>query len=441
MFEQIFGVVFVFFTLVMVHELGHFFAAKLVGVRVEKFSIGFAPTIYSFQYGETEYAIGAIPLGGYVKMAGMLDESMDDTIEGKPDEFNSKSSWAKIFILSGGVIFNVILAVLIFFSVFFVKGKEVHDAYIGRIASNSIASTIGLKSNDKIIGINGIPINSYEEFLSNYITEMADGGDLQIIRDGKKVNLLIPEDILYNFAPTNFGISLRHETVISYVDTTMPAGEIGLMAGDRIFAINEDTVKYWHDLDPLIRPFPGVTKLVGWYRDGSIIKDSVTIAVIEYEDKEGFLQKYGQIGIGFKSSNSRIEELGLFKAFTEAWSESILFLKQNIIGLGMMITGKTKAEDSVGGIITIAVVTGSVAQTGIINLLMLLAHLSLILAFFNILPIPVLDGGHITLVIIEAIRGKPLSMDVRMNIQKFGMIFILLLVIAVFYIDILRFFG
>ena len=131
----------------------------------------------------------------------------------------------------------------------------------------------------------------------------------------------------------------------------------------------------------------------------------------------------------------------MFEAFTEAWSESILFLKQNIIGLGMMISGKTKAEDSVGGIITIAVVTGSVAQTGIINLLMLLAHLSLILAFFNILPIPVLDGGHITLVIIEAIMGKPLPMNVRMNIQKFGMIFILLLVIAVFYIDILRFFG
>ena len=108
MFEQIFAIVFVFFTLVMVHELGHFLMAKWVGVRVEKFSIGFAPTIWSRKWGDTEYAIGIIPLGGYVKMSGMLDESMDDTVTGEPWEFTSKRSWEKLLILSGGVLFNVV---------------------------------------------------------------------------------------------------------------------------------------------------------------------------------------------------------------------------------------------------------------------------------------------------------------------------------------------
>lgn len=441
MIVQGLAIIFVFFTLVMVHEFGHFSAAKLVGVRVEKFSIGFSPTLFSFKYGETEYAIGMIPLGGFVKMSGMIDESMDAKIEGEPYEFNSQSAWAKTFILSAGVIMNIILGVLIFFSIYFFSGKEVHDPFVGRVSPKSFASEVGIQPNDRIIAINDLTVDSFEDFLSGFITNLGDGGSITVIRSGKKVALNVQKDIFQKYPPTSVGFSLRQSTVIAYVDTTMPAGKLGLKAGDVITGVDGSTIKYWYQLDPMIRPRPGKTIQLSWDRNGIAYRDSIKIAKIEYEDQEGFLQNYGQIGVGFMRNKGRMIEMGFLDAFSDGIDESFSFLKQNALGLYMMISGKTKAQDSVGGILTIAAVTGAVAETGFINLLQLLAHLSLILAFFNILPVPLLDGGHILIVLIEAIRRKPLSINVRLNIQKAGMILILLLVIAVFYIDIMRFFG
>jgi regulator of sigma E protease len=441
MIIQILAVVFVFFVLVMIHELGHFMAAKLMGVRVEKFSIGFSPTIWSKKIGETEYAIGMIPLGGFVKMSGMLDESMDTEIKGEPWEFDSKPAMARIFILSGGVLMNLILALLLMWGIFFVEGKKVHEPVVGRVFPETIASEIGLKPNDVIVGISDEKIEYYEDFLNRFMDAFKEGAVVWVNRNGKKTALNVPSDILERNAPTNLGFTLRRPTVISVVDTTKPAGKIGLMPGDVIVAVNNDTLHYWYQLDPLIRPHPGKKIKLSWLRNGRLMSDSLVIATIEYEDEEGFLKQFGQIGVGFAPLPTKLIKIGFFPALNEAVKESYNFLKQNIVGLGMMLSGRTRAQDSVGGIITIAAVTGSVAKTGFANLLMLLAQLSLILAFFNILPLPVLDGGHIAIIIVEAIRGKPLSVKIKMNIQKYGMIFLLLLIVAVFYIDIMRFFG
>ena len=377
--------------LVFVHELGHFLAARSVGVRVEKFSVGFPPRFISitsvndgfdikiFFYrlidghfkwapvinsrigipgrvgSSTEYTIALIPLGGYVKMAGVIDESLDTVITNSPDEFMSKSVIQKIWILSAGVLMNVLIAFILFSGISYVQGKpEVIDkgAIIGEVVSGNSADKAGLKSGDEIISINNQSINKWIDLQTVLRPIPNTPIDVNIIRDGKELNFSFTTSS--NFIPNENGI-----------DTI---GVIGIVP---------------------------VT-----------IYQPITLAESLNYGLNGTLNSFGMIMLTFK----------------------------------MLGNGSASISD-LGGPIMIGKIAGEAAETGWMPLFTLMALISVNLAFLNILPIPGLDGGQIFIILIEAIIRKPLSLKARLAVQQLGMVFLLMIMVTVMFNDISRLFN
>ena len=377
--------------LVFVHELGHFLAARSVGVRVEKFSIGFPPRFLSitsvndgfdikiFFYrlidghfkwapvinsrigipgrvgSSTEYTIALIPLGGYVKMAGVIDESLDTVITNSPDEFMSKSVIEKIWILSAGVLMNVLIAFILFSGISYVQGKpEVIDkgAIIGEVVSGNSADKAGLKSGDEIISINNQSINKWIDLQTVLRPIPNTPIDVNIIRDGKELNFSFTTSS--NFIPNQNGI-----------DTI---GVIGIVP---------------------VTTYEPIT-----------LTESLNYGL------NGTLNSFGMIMLTFK----------------------------------MLGNGSASISD-LGGPIMIGKIAGEAAETGWMPLFTLMALISVNLAFLNILPIPGLDGGQIFIILIEAIIRKPLSLKARLAVQQFGMVFLLMIMVTVMFNDISRLFN
>ena len=377
--------------LVFVHELGHFLAARSVGVRVEKFSVGFPPRFISitsvndgfdikiFFYrlidgrfkwapvinsrigipgrvgSSTEYTIALIPLGGYVKMAGVIDESLDTVITNSPDEFMSKSVIQKIWILSAGVLMNVLIAFILFSGISYVQGKpEVIDkgAIIGEVVSGNSADKAGLKSGDEIISINNQSINKWIDLQTVLRPIPNTPIDVNIIRDGKELNFSFTTSS--NFIPNENGI-----------DTI---GVIGIVP---------------------------VT-----------IYQPITLTESLNYGLNGTLNSFGMIMLTFK----------------------------------MLGNGSASISD-LGGPIMIGKIAGEAAETGWMPLFTLMALISVNLAFLNILPIPGLDGGQIFIILIEAIIRKPLSLKARLAVQQLGMVFLLMIMVTVMFNDISRLFN
>tara|TARA_B100001758_G_C18388888_1_gene601703 strand:- start:299 stop:1471 length:1173 start_codon:yes stop_codon:yes gene_type:complete len=377
--------------LVFVHELGHFLAARSVGVRVEKFSVGFPPRFLSitsvndgfdikiFFYrlidghfkwapvinsrigipgrvgSSTEYTIALIPLGGYVKMAGVIDESLDTVITNSPDEFMSKSVIQKIWILSAGVLMNVLIAFILFSGISYVQGKpEVIDkgAIIGEVVSGNSADKAGLKSGDEIISINNQSINKWIDLQTVLRPIPNTPIDVNIIRDGKELNFSFTTSS--NFIPNENGI-----------DTI---GVIGIVP---------------------------VT-----------IYQPITLTESLNYGLNGTLNSFGMIMLTFK----------------------------------MLGNGSASISD-LGGPIMIGKIAGEAAETGWMPLFTLMALISVNLAFLNILPIPGLDGGQIFIILIEAIIRKPLSLKARLAVQQLGMVFLLMIMVTVMFNDISRLFN
>ena len=376
--------------IVLVHELGHFMAARSVGVRVDRFSIGFPPRFLTFTstedgwefrlffYGRnsagkiewkpiiektfrnqgrkgsgTEYCIALIPFGGYVKMAGMIDESMDSKVEHKPYELMSKPAWAQIWVMSAGVIMNMILAILLYTVVSWTMGA---------------------------------PIVSEEPIVAQTIA-------------GK------------------------------------PAEEIGLQPGDRIFEINGQTVTTWTEMSELIRAIPNSPIDLAWLRAGEEFRHSFTTS-FQVIMADGRLDTLGAIGI---YPMVEYEPIGIPKAISTGFSATIGTLDLIVSSVKMLVSGQASMKD-IGGPIFIAQIAGETARAGWLPLITLIALFSVNLGFLNILPIPGLDGGHILISIIEVIIRRPISHKVRMVIQQIGMALLLLLMITVIINDVGRLF-
>lgn len=428
------------FILVTIHELGHFLAAKFFGMRVDQFSIGFPPKIFGVKKGETEYVIGATPLGGYVKIAGMIDETMDTDFideEVKSDEFRGKPVWQRMIVITAGVIFNALLAVVIYTGVAWHYGEsaipidQIESIYV---PEESVAAQIGLQTGDQLIGINGERVEYFEDLLNpNQITER--DVSFMVRRDGEVINIPTPLNFLDLISKEGFiDRSNILPSIISDVAEGSPAEQVGLQGGDKIVGINGEVVGFWVQLVDKIQQAEEPLALEV-LRNGETIQFEVepdpetgTLGVQSVDGTDIFAieQKTynfaGAVSVGFKNTNDTF--FGIIQ------------------GLGKMFSGDISVRDNLGGPVAIASVTKQATDSGgLRGFWNITAFLSITLAIMNMLPIPALDGGHFMFLLYEAITRREPSAKVRMGLQQLGFILLIGLFILVTFNDILRTFG
>ncbi len=433
---NIIAIVFVFSVLVIIHELGHFLAAKWMGVRVEKFSIGFPPSIFSKKIGETEFSISAIPLGGFVKMSGFVDESLDTEVTGADYEFNSKPVWRRIIIIIAGVVMNLLLAVAIMTALNFFQGEKIiTTTTIGQVEEAGVASKIGFQKYDEILAINGKPIDNWNELQETFIENLNRDMHFEVFRDGRKIDLFYKKEWFSEEKGEQLNLLPLFEPKVGDVHQSMPAGDLGLERGDIITSVAGKKVSDWSEMTEIIRQNPGETIVISWKRDGRVMKGEITPQSFEEKNQEGEVQEVGKIGIGYFYEH---REVGFIAAIGNGVVNTVDLIALNLRGLWWVLSGTKSAQEILGGPIMIAKMAGDAAQAGWTYLWYLIAALSAILAFFNILPIPALDGGHLFFLIIEGVMGKPLPSSARIKIQQIGMAILITLIIFIIYVDLRR---
>jgi regulator of sigma E protease len=421
--------------LVGLHELGHLLTAKMFGMRVEKFSIGFPPKIAGFQWGETEYSIGAIPLGGFVKISGMIDESMDsDQMSKEPQswEFRSKPAWQRLIVMLGGVIVNVITGIIIFIYLVYNNGETYfsRDQVIENgIVAYDIGQSIGFRTGDKVIDINGKPYTSIND-LSSGTALLSDNGFYTIMRDGEQIQIDIPRGFVNSFdskeAMENF-IQIRAPFELSLVNEGGPADLAGITIEDKILSVNGQSITYIDELRSELAKFK--SKEIG-FELLNTSNDTIRKTVLVSEE--------GTIGIAMNQTITPVRrEYGFGEAISKGTERAFSVVIINAKALGKMFTGEVSTRN-VSGPIGMAKIYGDTwdwtkfwSITGLI---------SMILAFMNLLPIPALDGGHVMFLLYEMISGRAPSDRFLENSQKVGMVILLSLMVFAIGNDILKIF-
>ncbi len=425
--------------LVFIHELGHFLAAKLFGMRVERFSVGFPPRIWGFKKGDTDYCIGATPLGGYVKISGMVDESMDTEFlnqEPQPWEYRSKPVWQRMIVITAGVIFNMILAFFIFTGMTLNNGKltlpveNVEGIYV---PESTLLYEIGFRTDDKIVGVNGDKVTAFEDLVSPAYLTSSDL-NYQVIRNGQEIDIPVPSNFLDSLQTRGFINQIfTLPSSISSVSLGTPAEKAGLLAGDKIIAADSVEVKYWIQLTSLISEAKGKPIDFKVLRGDSVL--DITIA----PDAETNM-------LGIASPNLAMAggvhvELGFFESIQEGWNQTWDQTTGIIGGFARMISGDISVRQNLGGPIAIASITRQATdQAGWDGFWQITALLSITLAIMNILPIPALDGGHLVFLIYEGIARKEPSEKVKVVAQNIGFFVLLTLMVFVIFNDVLKYF-
>jgi regulator of sigma E protease len=421
--------------LVLVHELGHFLAAKFFKMRVDTFSLGFPPRAFGKKIGETDYCISWIPIGGYVKIAGMIDESFDTEFlnkEPQPWEYRSKPLWQRMIVISAGVIMNLLLAIFIFWGIIFHQGKTIHPVTeIGYVAPNSPAAKSGLRTGDKILFINNHPVKQWDEIESTLYTEsVANDLTLQVQRSGALNTLLIRRSELPDFTEERFGILPSGlMSVVTVVNHGKPAEQIGLQPGDTILAVNGIAVSFG-SLQESIRSNAGKDILLSWARGDQHAQAHVTPTA---EGRIGIELELAYSGPVIHEHYSLLEALPI--SIGELRTTSVLFLSN----LFQIATGKASLSKSMGGPIKIAQLAKRSADNGVLEFFGFIALLSISLALLNILPFPALDGGHLFFLIFEAVFRREIPTKVKIALQQAGFILLLVFMAFVIYNDVVNF--
>ena len=430
------AIIFVFGLLVVIHELGHYLAAKWMGVRVERFSIGFPPRLFGKKIGDTDYCISAIPLGGYVKLSGMIDESMDGELTGADYEYSSKPVWKRVVIITAGVVMNFILAILILTIVSFSKGEVVYPSTeIGEIGVNGIAERVGFQTGDKITAINGVAINTWNDIQIEFIKHLNEDITFDIMREDKRFTLLYKQEWFSEKNAEVLDISWVPLSRVGEVKSDSPAERAGLQWGDDIYKINGIDIHNWTDMTRLIKENPEKMIKLDYRRDGQARSVDIIPEAFKEKDSDGNEISIGRIGIYFYYETY---DISLLTAAGNGFKNTIALIALNMRGIWWVITGTKSASDVIGGPIMIAKLAQDAAEVGWDRLWNLTAALSAILAFFNILPIPALDGGHLVFLILESLLGKPISTKTKLVVQQIGMAILLTLIVLIIYIDIRR---
>lgn len=427
--------------LIFVHELGHFIIAKILGVKVLKFSLGFGPKILGKTFGETEYRIAAIPLGGYVKMLG--ENPGEELAESeKHRAFNYQSVWKRFTIVFFGPLFNISFATIIFFLIF-MKGVPVPSPEIGKIVADSPASIAGLVTGDRVITINGTDVRDWND-IETAIRE-SSGKTLLFTVQRDKDHLRVSVTPSLDEDKNIFGEKTEVWTIgaspllyahIGDVMSGTPADEAGLMKGDIVMEIEGTPLHTWQDMTEIIHNNPDQPLSFTIQRNGELIDLVITPEkkTVQYGGLEE--KTVGLIGIKPVGHNV-IKRYPLFEALSlgvKRTYELTAFTLLTIVKLFQRVL----PADTIGGPILIVQMAGQQASKGALDFFFFMAIISINLGVLNLLPIPILDGGHLLFLGIEAVRRKPLSEQVMVFAQKIGLALILTLLVFVFYNDIVR---
>ena len=436
--------------LVFIHEFGHFAAAKLSGMRVDVFAIGFGRRLFGwnkktgFTFGElekdydgegdTDYRLSMLPLGGYVKIAGMVDESFDTKFANKepqPYEFRSKPIWQKIFVITAGVFMNLMLAWIVFWGGnFFQERAIINTTTIGSVAFESAADSAGFETNDKILSVNDEAVKDWEDLVAKlFINSLGEDVNVVIERNGAEKTLLVARTNIPDYeSQGDFLLPEGTVTSIGEVLDDAPAMAAGLKAGDIFLKINHVPVISRFQVTKIIKSNPQTEIPITITRG----IDTLTMAVTPGED--------GMIGISITTQfegDVKYTSYGFFESIYRGWVDIVRYTDLTFNMLGKVFTGKVEFGKAFGGPVKIAQYAAKTADIGISSFLYFLALLSLSLAIINIMPFPVLDGGHLLIIVIEGIAKREIPIKIKMAIQNTGLVILLLLMAFIIYNDIL----
>lgn len=418
--------------LVGMHELGHMLTAKYFGMRVEKYSIGFPPKVIGFTKGETEYSLGAIPLGGFVKITGMIDESLDtEQLQKDPEpyEFRAKPAWQRLIVMMGGIIVNVILGVILFIIIFWAYGEKFYsreEVNKNGIVAYELAEKIGLKTGDKILQVNGQDFKKFPQDILTPEILLSENSYYTVKRGDETLRVIIPQDFISDLSNNKKQfLAPAYPFAIGKIEKGTPAERAGLQSGDKILSVDGTQINYFQELQKVLEKKKGTKIEVVVARNG----ESKTLPVnVSPEGKLGF---YPELLLAEQS-----EAYSLGEAVTRGTSRAFGVITNTVKALGKIFTGNLNASDSVAGPLAIAKEFGGDWIWE--RFWVLTASLSMILAFMNFLPIPALDGGHVMFLTYEIVAGRKPSDKFLENAQKVGMVLLLALMVFVFSNDIYK---
>ncbi len=419
---------FVLGVLIFVHELGHFMMARRVGVRVLKFSLGFGPRLVGFTRGDTEYVISAIPLGGYVKMAG---ENPDDPRSGRDDEFLSKSKWERFQILIMGPLMNLILAVVVTAGVL-MNGAEIpafqsKPPVVGQVAPDSPAEKAGLLPGDRIVSVAGREVNTWEQFFIGVGTRAGRETVLTVLRDGKQFSVSATPTPQTRFEVGDIGVVPDTHPHVGGLIAGLPAEKAGLQVGDVILKIDGTNIAFPTQLVDALATKANTPVTLTIARGG--VEQEVRVTP---EDNGG----RGRIGINIGEDVTRIQP-GPIDAIGMSIKRNYESAGLIFMTIGQLITRETSTRQLMGPL-AIAQLSGESAQQGWVPLFALMASISLNLGLLNLLPIPVLDGGHIFIMALESLARRDFSLKVKEKMFLAGFAVLLMLMVTVIYNDLTR---
>ena len=433
--------------LVAFHELGHYLAARWVGVRVLKFSLGFGPKFFGRQVGETEYLVSTIPLGGYVKLYGE-DDTEAITAEDRRRSFAHQSLWGKVLIVGAGPGFNFILAYLIFAlwlstgSPLFVPTFRDLSADVEALVPGSPAAVAGIEIGDRVVSVNGNDIATKTELLDAVAKSKGQPIALELRRAGQTKRLTVtpttdPGEVAGGEEPLyTIGVEETPALVTSVMHNS-PASAAGFQSGDRVLSIEGQAIYTWAQMTAQVKEHPQKPLRVEVLRNGQRVALTVTPAA-EKVTLNGQTLEVGKIGItgpgrSLMRSDTPLEAVYQGLEATWGWTEL------TVIGLYKMVVGDISSKN-IGGPLTIANISGEAASQGASSVVFLIAILSINLGVLNLLPIPILDGGHLLFFLIEGILRKPLGERQRELAQQAGLVFLVGIMIFAFWNDLERIF-
>lgn len=424
--------------LVILHELGHFVPAKLFKTKVEKFYLFFDPwfSLFKTKIGGTEYGIGWLPFGGYVKIAGMVDESMDTEQLKKPAEpweFRSKPAWQRLIIMMGGVTVNFFLAWLIYSSLSYFKGETFHEntKFENGVAVSEAGKKMGLENGDKILKIDGKPAERMETSTIN----MLFANEATVLRNGKEVTFPVNEDgvaavLAENEAKLYF--SPRFEVVVDSLLPKGPAQAAGMIKGDKIVGINGKPVRFFDELGNELSRYKNQNVVLDIERNN--MPQKIDIKVDE-KGKLGFSNDMAVAQKEFEKSQVT-KHYTLLEAIPRGLTRTIDVLTMQIKQFKIIFNTKTEGYKKVSG--PIGIIKQMPETINWEFFWSFTAMFSVWLAFLNLIPIPGLDGGHVVFTLWEMITGKPVPQKVLENAQMIGVVFLLGLMILIFGNDIVK---